>query len=469
MEVQPNRPHTGLRAAHPALCLPLAGLIVLLAYQTFHSTPASIRESQSLDGTVEAITASEALQSALEEAVGDQRGYLLTGRPQYLETFSDSVRGVPADLERLRILSPREPSRPQNISRLVSVVNQDLDAMRHTIEAYDTRGAQAGRQMLQSNLGSDGMTRIEGLIQSIDVGERALVKTRESRIARLERENRYIGLAADVLALAMLFVGIPLTLRAVENAPRPEAEKGEMERGAGERVPGRSTRRIAHELNEALHVIRNSVTTLQRHAHNVCVEAHACLETIRRSIDRASGITRELLAYAPQRSLDPRPADLNDVVAGVEKPLKQVLGEGVSVSVELDHGLSPMYVDRQGLEIALIDLAVSARVVMNGCGKLTLGTAHVQLDKAYAGIHRDAHPGSYALIALSDTGSDPCVEAKTFGPLFRATSMERLSQVASFAKASGGHVIVEGDLKHGTTVKVYLPRQAGAVPGKRLS
>ncbi|MGH8221000.1 MAG: hypothetical protein ACREUT_20895 [Steroidobacteraceae bacterium] len=79
------------------------------------------------------------------------------------------------------------------------------------------------------------------------------------------------------------------------------------------------------------------------------------------------------------------------------------------------------------------------------------------MDEAYAARHRDVRAGGYALIAVSDTGSGTSEPAKLLEPLLSTMNLERLAQVDAFAKDSGGHVTVEGDVRRGTTVKVYLP------------
>ena len=104
---------------------------------------------------------------------------------------------------------------------------------------------------------------------------------------------------------------------------------------------------------------------------------------------------------------------------------------------------------------------------MAGCGRITIETQNVTIDRPYAVSNPEVTPGSYVMIAVSDsgTGMTPEVLARAFDPFFTTKEVGRgsglgLSQVYGFAKTAGGHVAIESELGIGTTVKLYLPKSS---------
>ena len=149
--------------------------------------------------------------------------------------------------------------------------------------------------------------------------------------------------------------------------------------------------------------------------------------------------------------------------------ITRTLGELVSVEVVRGVGLWRVEVDPNELESAIINLAVNARDAMPDGGNLTLDTANVHIDEAYALQHAEVTHGQYVLISVSDTGMG--MDAKTlsqaFEPFFTTKPAGHgtglgLSQVYGFVKQSGGHINLYSELGEGSTVKIYLPRWGGS-------
>jgi len=214
---------------------------------------------------------------------------------------------------------------------------------------------------------------------------------------------------------------------------------------------------VAHDFNNQLHVIRNSLEILQR--QDAPADARRYLEMIRRSAEQASALTRQLLTFSRRQPLELRPiADTNDLVAQVAELLRHALGDRITVETVLGRGVGSVAADAGQLETALLNLAINARDAMSHAGLLTIETANATLD------------GQYVMIAVSDTGTGmaPEVEARACEPFFTTKEPGQgtglgLSQVAGFARQSGGHVRISSVPGKGTTVRVYLPQTARAL------
>jgi len=231
---------------------------------------------------------------------------------------------------------------------------------------------------------------------------------------------------------------------------------------------GQLTGGVAHDFNNLLTIIVGNLDNLQRHLPDKA-DARRMAEAIMRAATRATTLTHRLLAFARRQPLEPKPIDVNKLVAGMSDLLRRSLGESIVIETVLAGGLWRTLADPNQLESALLNLAVNARDAMPQGGKLTLETANAFLDEGYAAAHEDLTAGQYVVIAVSDTGSGmtPEVAEKAFEPFFTTKEVGQgtglgLPQVYGFVKQSGGHVKIYSEPGEGTTVKLYLPRLAAA-------
>jgi signal transduction histidine kinase/ActR/RegA family two-component response regulator len=226
---------------------------------------------------------------------------------------------------------------------------------------------------------------------------------------------------------------------------------------------------VAHDFNNLLTVIGGrALLALERSRHDPGLQP--ALELIARTADRAAALTGQLLAFSRRQILQPRVLDVNTVLAGVEPILRRTIGEDIDLVIRSDPAVGRVRADPGQLEQVILNLSVNARDAMPEGGQLTLETANVVLDETYARHHPDVQPGSYVLLAVSDTGigMDAATRARLFEPFFTTKETGKgtglgLSTVYGIVKQSGGHIDVYSEPGQGAAFKVYLPR-ADAAP-----
>ncbi len=236
---------------------------------------------------------------------------------------------------------------------------------------------------------------------------------------------------------------------------------------------GRLSGGIAHDFNNHLGVIIGYSRVLRKALGEQNALCEHALE-IEKAGQRASSLTKQLLAFSRQQVLTPSVLNLNTLALDMESMLPRLLGEDVAVSLTLEPKLDSVKADPSQIENVIMNLAVNARDAMPDGGKLKIRTANVEMDQKYTRSHPGSRPGSYVLLEVADTGTgmDPATLAHIFEPFFTTKDVGKgtglgLATVYGIVKQSNGYIWVDSAPGRGTTFEIYLPRHAGEVPAQK--
>ena len=226
---------------------------------------------------------------------------------------------------------------------------------------------------------------------------------------------------------------------------------------------------IAHDFNNLLAAIMGYAEIIMMD-FPVNQPYHPYLQEIVKVANRGASLTRQLLAFSRKQIMQPRVFNLNEVVAEMDAMLRRLIGEDIDLVTILSPELEGVQADPAQIEQVIMNLAVNARDAMPTGGKLTIETANVHLDEAYAQAHHAVVPGLYVMLAMSDSGSGMDAETKSriFEPFFTTKELGKgtglgLATVYGIVKQSGGNIWIYSEPGQGTTFKIYLPRVVGDV------
>ena len=230
---------------------------------------------------------------------------------------------------------------------------------------------------------------------------------------------------------------------------------------------GQLTGGIAHDFNNILMVIMANTDALLEN-RKLSRPTQRRVERIRNSTGRAADLTRQLLAFSRKQALQPKPTNLNELVAATGKLLRRTLDENIRIESILARDLWITSVDRAQLESALVNLCLNARDAMPTGGQLLIETRNQVLDGDYAAQNTGVVAGAYVMLSVTDTGGGIPVElqSRVFEPFFTTKEVGRgtglgLSMVYGFIRQSNGHIKIYSEIGQGTTIRLYLPKVDG--------
>jgi two-component system cell cycle sensor histidine kinase/response regulator CckA len=264
---------------------------------------------------------------------------------------------------------------------------------------------------------------------------------------------------ADVKATVMADGRILALVRDASERKRMEEELRQSQKME---AVGRLAGGVAHDFNNELGVILGYTELLMRQAG---AAQRGKLEQILKATQRATGLTRQLLAFSRKQIVDPKVLDLNARLSDLEKMLGRLIGEDIDLAIIPGADLGQVKADPGQLEQVVMNLCLNARDAMPDGGLLRIETANAELDAGHAAGHEPIAPGHYVMLAISDTGGGIAKEilSKIFEPFFTTKAAGKgtglgLATVYGIVKQAGGYVWVYSELGQGTTFKIYLPR-----------
>ncbi|KIG11268.1 multi-sensor hybrid histidine kinase [Burkholderia sp. MR1] len=289
---------------------------------------------------------------------------------------------------------------------------------------------------------------------------------------------RWYGTVEDIrerrqLEEALRQLNNTLEARVLERTEALEAEQRErqtaeehLHQSQKMEAVGQLTGGLAHDFNNLLAGITGSlevVRMLLKQGRNDEIERFITAGLA--SAHRAAALTHRLLAFSRRQTLEPKPTNANQLIAGLEDLIRGTVGPAIKVSTRLVADSAPIVCDPNQLENALLNLSINARDAMPNGGTLEIRTDSVQIDATVARRH-DVPPGSYVKISVTDSGvgMPPEIVRRAFDPFFTTKPLGEgtglgLSMIYGFTKQSGGQVRIHSAVDVGTTVSIYLPRQ----------
>ena len=433
----------------------------------------------------------------VQTAESSQRGYLLTGRDDYLDPFRDAVAALPQALAGMAALVAHNARERDAVVELQQLIPDKLAELHGTINDRRDGHVRVAFGIVKTDKGLQEMDRIRRLGSAIEREEQRQLKVQEASLA-IDRMFLQFGAGSSLLLIGVIGALVGFFVRRsfadlaaahdqlattnkalVQQTIQRESAEDQLRQAQKMEAIGQLTGGIAHDFNNMLGVIAGSLDLIRRRLKRGDFGIDGYVNAAVKATERSTALTHRLLAFARRQPLSPEVLDPGKMISGMSDLLHSTLGGQIRIETVVAAGLWRTNADANQLESAILNLALNARHAMPEGGRLTIETANAFLDDAYCKLHAEVEPGQYVMIAMSDTGTGmaPEVVARAFDPFFTtkpagAGTGLGLSQVYGFVKQSHGHIKIYSEVGAGTTIKIYLPRflgegetaQAAAVP-----
>jgi two-component system cell cycle sensor histidine kinase/response regulator CckA len=318
------------------------------------------------------------------------------------------------------------------------------------------REAVVGRTTHELKIWLEPEERVEMLLQLSDTGR---MKGFNAKIVTRSGEVRIVEISAELIELD----GTACVLAVIHDITEGKRMEEQFRQAQKMEAVGRLAGGIAHDFNNMLSVIIGYSELLQERLGSG--PDRKSVDEIKKAAERAASLTRQLLAFSRRQILLPRVLDLNAIVDTLSKMLRHMIGEDIELVLVPATDLGSVRADSAQTEQIIMNLVVNARDAMPRGGRIVISTSNADLDEAYANQNPSVRPGSYVLLAVSDTGSgmSEATMRHIFEPFFTTKGPGKgtglgLSMVYGIVNQSGGSIGVSSELGKGTTFKIYLPR-----------
>jgi len=292
-----------------------------------------------------------------------------------------------------------------------------------------------------------------------ELAARHAVRNLAATIRTTSDETREVLVAAENLELG----NAPYHLLILQDITDRVRLENELRQAQKMEAVGRLAAGVAHDFNNILTVILGNTSTQLRNPR-LDKKLTGSLTQVQRAAERATALTRQLLAYSRKQIIQRRALALNEVVEQTVAMLRRLIGEHIALDMQLAPDLPPIFADPSNVEQVIMNLALNARDAMPDGGKLTLATTRVEIDKASRARNPESQLGPYICLAVKDTGygMDAATVGRIFEPFFttkdpgQGTGMG-LATVYGVLKQHGGWIEVDTAPGRGTTIRTFFP------------
>jgi two-component system cell cycle sensor histidine kinase/response regulator CckA len=271
----------------------------------------------------------------------------------------------------------------------------------------------------------------------------------------------------EITTSPLLVAGRPAWVKLAHNVTDRKILEEQLRQSQKTETVGQLAGGMAHDFNNLITVI-NGYSDLAIGRLEAADPMRRDMEQIKRAGERATSLTRQLLAFSRKQVLLPSIFDLNAVIGELEKMLPRLIGEDVVLRTNFAPALGSIKADRGQIEQVVMNLMLNARDAMPSGGTLTIETQNFNLTEANSGQHVGVTPGPYVMFSVTDTGvgMDAQTQARILEPFFTTKEAGKgtglgLSTVYGIVRQWGGTIQFNSEVGHGTTFQVYLPRAAG--------
>jgi signal transduction histidine kinase len=455
----------------------------------------------------EIVALARRLDSTVAKAESDLSRYVISADKNIGRQYQDKWGNAYKELQALKRATRSDPVQTLLISRLENAYRERGEILNDIALRVTYKQNSTALGIFYQASRAESLTRITGLLEHVIDTENARLKERNLDVKRagvsvqqITTTYRLVGL---VLLVGLLILGwfaryimrerrveqrltddeyyrtlqleAAVTQRteelqiAYENLKHETAERTRVEDSLRQmqkmEAVGQLTGGIAHDFNNMLTVVVGGLELARRRVEGLRdVERH--IDNAMEGANRASALTRRLLAFARSEPLMLDALSPDDLITGMRDLLDRTIGDQITVERRLDCNDWKLYTDRHQFENAILNLAVNARDAMDGCGRLVISSSQVRLRADEIG---ECVAGEYIMLSVADDGCGmtPEVLERVFEPFFTTKDIGKgtglgLSQVFGFARQSGGDIRIISAPGEGTDVRIYLPRHHAA-------